>query len=109
LFGDTGQNTPTPGSCLMTPPPDVPTTSSIFHAFVLIKYIHNYSLFLDCRVCYTTLLFIMDVQLYVYDLSQGLARMMSQGLLGIHIDAVYHTSLVFGGVEYFYGAGVQTT
>jgi thiol-disulfide isomerase/thioredoxin len=50
----------------------------------------------------------MDVQLYVYDLSQGLARMMSQGLLGIHIDAVYHTSLVFGGVEYFFGAGVQT-
>ncbi|KEQ60912.1 DUF862-domain-containing protein [Aureobasidium melanogenum CBS 110374] len=50
----------------------------------------------------------MDVELYVYDLSQGLARMMSQGLLGIHIDAVYHTSLVFGGVEYFYGAGVQT-
>ncbi|KAI5209733.1 hypothetical protein AUEXF2481DRAFT_269823 [Aureobasidium subglaciale EXF-2481] len=50
----------------------------------------------------------MDVQLYVYDLSQGLARMMSQSLLGIHIDAVYHTSLVFGGVEYFYGAGVQT-
>ncbi|KAI5252000.1 DUF862-domain-containing protein [Aureobasidium subglaciale] len=50
----------------------------------------------------------MDVQLYVYDLSQGLARMMSQSLLGVHIDAVYHTSLVFGGVEYFYGAGVQT-
>lgn len=50
----------------------------------------------------------MDVELYVYDLSQGLARLMSQGLLGIHIDAVYHTSLVFGGVEYFYGAGVQT-
>ncbi|CAD0097656.1 unnamed protein product [Aureobasidium mustum] len=50
----------------------------------------------------------MDVELYVYDLSQGLARMMSQGLLGIHIDAVYHTSLVFGGAEYFYGAGVQT-
>ncbi|KEQ73788.1 DUF862-domain-containing protein [Aureobasidium namibiae CBS 147.97] len=50
----------------------------------------------------------MDVQLYVYDLSQGLARMMSQGLLGVHIDAVYHTSLVFGGVEYMYGQGVQT-
>jgi hypothetical protein len=30
----------------------------------------------------------MDVELYVYDLSQGLARMMSQGLLGIQIDAV---------------------
>ncbi|KAI4845010.1 DUF862-domain-containing protein, partial [Aureobasidium sp. EXF-8846] len=50
----------------------------------------------------------MDVQLYVYDLSQGMARMLSQGLLGIHIDAVYHTSLVFGGVEYMFGQGVQT-
>ncbi len=34
---------------------------------------------------------------------------MSAGFLGIHIDAVYHTALVFGGVEYFFGAGVQTT
>lgn len=50
----------------------------------------------------------MDVQLYVYDLSKGLARVMSRGLVGIQIDAVYHTSLVLGGVEYFYGAGVQT-
>lgn len=50
----------------------------------------------------------MDVQLYVYDLSKGLARVMSMGLVGIQIDAVYHTSMVLGGVEYFYGAGVQT-
>lgn len=50
----------------------------------------------------------MDVQLYVYDLSKGLARVMSRGLVGIQIDAVYHTSIVLGGVEYFYGAGVQT-
>lgn len=50
----------------------------------------------------------MDVQLYVYDLSKGLARLMSMGLVGIQIDAVYHTSIVLGGVEYFYGAGVQT-
>lgn len=50
----------------------------------------------------------MEVQLYVYDLSKGLARMMSMGLVGIQIDAVYHTSIVLGGVEYFYGAGVQT-
>ncbi|KAJ9618973.1 hypothetical protein H2203_008789 [Taxawa tesnikishii (nom. ined.)] len=33
---------------------------------------------------------------------------MSRSFLGIQIDAVYHTSLVFGGVEYFFGAGVQT-
>ncbi|KAL1302295.1 hypothetical protein AAFC00_002712 [Neodothiora populina] len=50
----------------------------------------------------------MDVELYVYDLSKGLARVMSMGLVGIQIDAVYHTSIVLGGVEYFYGAGVQT-
>ena len=34
---------------------------------------------------------------------------MSASLLGIQIDAVYHTSLVFGGIEYFFGAGVQTS
>jgi desumoylating isopeptidase 1 len=50
----------------------------------------------------------MDVQLYVYDLSQGLARQFSMTLLGTHIDAVYHTSIVFEGVEYFYGQGIQT-
>lgn len=34
---------------------------------------------------------------------------MSGQLLGIQIDAVYHTALVFGGIEYFFGAGVQTS
>ncbi|KAK5009678.1 hypothetical protein LTR16_007620, partial [Cryomyces antarcticus] len=50
----------------------------------------------------------MDVQLYVYDLSKGMARQMSRSFLGIQIDAVYHTAVVFGGIEYFFGAGVQT-
>ncbi|KAF2809144.1 DUF862-domain-containing protein [Mytilinidion resinicola] len=50
----------------------------------------------------------MDVQLYVYDLSQGLARQLSRQFLGTQIDAVYHTALVFGGVEYFFGQGIQT-
>ncbi|EON69595.1 hypothetical protein W97_08855 [Coniosporium apollinis CBS 100218] len=50
----------------------------------------------------------MDVELYVYDLSKGMARQMSRQFLGIHIGAVYHTAVVFGGVEYFFGAGVQT-
>lgn len=34
---------------------------------------------------------------------------MSGQLLGIQIDAVYHTALVFGGIEYFFGSGVQTS
>lgn len=50
----------------------------------------------------------MLVQLYVYDLSQGLARTMSRQWLGVQIDAVYHTSIVFEGIEYFYGRGIQT-
>ncbi|KAL1966881.1 hypothetical protein VTN77DRAFT_3846 [Rasamsonia byssochlamydoides] len=49
----------------------------------------------------------MDVELWVYDLSKGLARMWSLPLTGVQIDAIYHTSLVFGGVEYFYGQGIQ--
>lgn len=49
----------------------------------------------------------MDVQLYVYDLTRGMARTLSQSLLGIHLDAVYHTSLVFDNVEYFFGRGIH--
>jgi desumoylating isopeptidase 1 len=33
---------------------------------------------------------------------------MSMAYVGIQIDAVYHTSLVFDNIEYFFGAGVQT-
>ncbi|KAF3903463.1 hypothetical protein ABW20_dc0105407 [Dactylellina cionopaga] len=47
------------------------------------------------------------VQLYVYDLSKGLARAYSPALLGRQIDAVYHTSIVIDGVEIYYGAGIQ--
>lgn len=34
---------------------------------------------------------------------------MSRQFLGTQIDAVYHTAIVFGGIEYYFGAGVQTT
>lgn len=51
----------------------------------------------------------MEVQLYVYDLSKGLARQFSQQFLGTYIDAVYHTAIVIQNIEYFFGAGVQTT
>ncbi|EME86473.1 uncharacterized protein MYCFIDRAFT_84605 [Pseudocercospora fijiensis CIRAD86] len=50
----------------------------------------------------------MEIELYVYDLTRGMARAMSRQFLGVQIDAVYHTALVFGGIEYFFGAGVQT-
>jgi hypothetical protein len=50
----------------------------------------------------------MNVQLYVYDLSNGLARMLSEGLLGTQIDAVYHTSIVIRDIEYVYDGGIKT-
>ena len=50
----------------------------------------------------------MDVQLFVYDLTQGLARQLSQQFLGTQIDAVYHTSVVLDGIEYFFGHGIQS-
>lgn len=50
----------------------------------------------------------MEVELYVYDLTRGMARSMSRQFLGIQIDAVYHTALVFNNIEYFFGQGVQT-
>ncbi|KAF2452608.1 PPPDE putative peptidase domain-containing protein [Lineolata rhizophorae] len=50
----------------------------------------------------------MEAQLYVYDLSMGMARQFSEQFLGTRIDAVYHTSIVLGGIEYFFGRGIQT-
>ncbi|KAG9235881.1 PPPDE putative peptidase domain-containing protein [Amylocarpus encephaloides] len=49
----------------------------------------------------------MDVQLYVYDLSNGLARNISAALLGTYIDMIYHTGVVFQGVEYTYDGGIK--
>lgn len=50
----------------------------------------------------------MDVDLYVYDISQGLARQLSMQFLGTQIDAIYHTSIVFDGIEFFFGQGIQS-
>lgn len=49
----------------------------------------------------------MKVQLYVYDLSGGIARSMSGALLGVQIDAIYHTSIVMNSLEYVYDSGLK--
>ncbi|KAH6845456.1 P-loop containing nucleoside triphosphate hydrolase protein [Chaetomium sp. MPI-CAGE-AT-0009] len=48
----------------------------------------------------------MDVHLLVYDLSRGLARQMSLGLLGFQLDAIYHTSIQLNGLEYVYDGNI---
>ncbi|KAI0056556.1 DUF862-domain-containing protein [Artomyces pyxidatus] len=49
------------------------------------------------------------VKLYVYDLSNGLARSMSLQLTGRQIDGIWHTSVVVFGKEIFYGQGIDIT
>ncbi|KAG8711630.1 hypothetical protein FRC09_020503 [Ceratobasidium sp. 395] len=49
------------------------------------------------------------VQLYVYDLSGGLARALSLQMTGKQIDGIWHTSVVVFGKEIFYGQGISTT
>ncbi|KAI8587984.1 thioredoxin family protein [Geranomyces variabilis] len=48
-----------------------------------------------------------SVQLYVYDLSQGMARIMSRQLTGRHFEAIYHTAVVVYGTEYYFGQGIM--
>jgi hypothetical protein len=48
----------------------------------------------------------MSLQLYVYDLSQGMARTLSLALTGKQIDAIYHTSVTVFGLETYYGQGL---
>jgi len=48
-----------------------------------------------------------SVVLHVYDLSNGLARQMSQAFLGKQIDGIWHTGVVAYGKEFFFGGGIQ--
>lgn len=47
------------------------------------------------------------VQLYVYDLSRGMASALSPALLGQQIDGIWHTSVVIGGEEHYFGGGIN--
>ncbi|KAM3124779.1 hypothetical protein CJJ07_000622 [Candidozyma auris] len=49
------------------------------------------------------------VRVHVYDLSHGLAALYSPQLLGKAIDAIYHTSVVVFGKEYYIDQGIKTS
>ncbi|XP_077272873.1 uncharacterized protein LOC143903278 isoform X1 [Temnothorax americanus] len=49
------------------------------------------------------------VELYIYDLTKGMAAIMSPFLIGRQLDGVWHTGIVVYGREYFFGpAGIQS-
>ncbi|RYY82929.1 hypothetical protein EON63_12300, partial [archaeon] len=50
-----------------------------------------------------------EVQLAVYDLSRGMARAMSQSILGQQIEGIWHTGIVVYGKEYYFGGGIQAS
>ncbi len=49
------------------------------------------------------------VQVYLYDLSQGMARQFSLGFVGKQIDGIWHTGITVFGHEYYYGGGIQAS
>uniref|UniRef100_A0A3Q3LE80 palmitoyl-protein hydrolase n=1 Tax=Mastacembelus armatus TaxID=205130 RepID=A0A3Q3LE80_9TELE len=44
-----------------------------------------------------------NVQLYIYDLSRGMARSLSPIMLGKQLDGIWHTAIVAYGDEFFFG------
>ncbi|GKY96586.1 hypothetical protein MPSEU_000618200 [Mayamaea pseudoterrestris] len=48
------------------------------------------------------------VKLAVYDLSRGMARSLSAQFLGVPLDMIPHTAIIVYGMEYFFGAGIQS-
>lgn len=46
------------------------------------------------------------VQVYVYDISHGMARMYARSLLGIDLEGIYHTSVVVYTGEHFIDGGI---
>ncbi|GBC05129.1 hypothetical protein RclHR1_06050007 [Rhizophagus clarus] len=46
------------------------------------------------------------VQLYIYDLSQGMARTFSMDFMERQFDGIWHTSVVVHGKEWYFGYGI---
>ncbi|KAL6443949.1 hypothetical protein ACFW04_001733 [Cataglyphis niger] len=50
-----------------------------------------------------------SVELYIYDLTKGMATIMSPMLIGRQLDGIWHTAIVAYGREYFFGpAGINS-
>ncbi|XP_016665000.1 desumoylating isopeptidase 1-like [Acyrthosiphon pisum] len=45
-----------------------------------------------------------EVQLYVYDLTGGMAKTLGQSLLQKNIEGIWHTAIIVFGKEYFFGS-----
>mmetsp|Transcript_17859 Transcript_17859/g.21819 ORF Transcript_17859/g.21819 Transcript_17859/m.21819 type:complete len:459 (-) Transcript_17859:959-2335(-) len=48
-----------------------------------------------------------EIKVNLYDLSRGLASGLSQNMLGVQLDGIWHTGVVVYGFEYFFGGGIH--
>jgi len=48
------------------------------------------------------------IQVYLYDLSHGMAGNLSQQFIGKRLECIPHTGLIVYGYEYFFGGGIQS-
>jgi len=51
----------------------------------------------------------MEVYLYVYDLTNGMAAMMAPSLIGRPLEGIWHTSIVVYNTEFYFGYGILTS
>ena len=49
---------------------------------------------------------IYPVYVHIYDISQGMARSMSQMLIGKQLEGIWHTGIVVYNREYYFGGGI---
>lgn len=47
-----------------------------------------------------------NVDLYVYDISQGMARQFAPMLIKRQLDGIWHSGIVVYNTEYFFGGGI---
>ena len=50
---------------------------------------------------------VFEVVLHQYDLSQGMAKNISMGLVGKQFDGIWHTGICVYNKEFYYGGGVS--
>ena len=74
-------------------------------------YVYDGTFFETLKVCLNIINKLISnpgykVIVYQYDLTQGMAKAMSRGLIGKQVDGVWHTAVCVFGKEYFYGGGI---
>ncbi|CAG9320254.1 unnamed protein product [Blepharisma stoltei] len=72
----------------------------------IIMIIRKFKMFISIFSKISFIIVMASVTLYIYDLTMGMARMLSPGLIGRQIEGIWHTAVVVYGTEFFFGGGI---